>query len=160
MRPNDLVKDSEHSHQVALFAWLAVARLHGFAAADDWAAGATLPIPAPQTPLGPVGLEWAHAIHNQGHGDALRGARARAEGVRCGIPDIFIPVPMGRFHGLYIELKKPSVKPKRDASNGGLSEEQRQFRNYCVFVSYGWEVCYGWREAAEAIRRYFSQFSW
>lgn len=154
MRPNELAKDSEHSHQVALFAWVAVARLYGFQAADDWAAGADLPIAAPRPPLEFVGLAWLHAIHNQGHGSALRGSRARAEGVRKGVPDMFLPYPIRFYAGLYIELKKPSVKPKQ-GGKGGLSQEQINFRDYVLGMGYAWSVCYGWREAADCIKNYF-----
>jgi hypothetical protein len=36
------------------------------------------------------------AIHNQGHGDKVRGGRARAEGVKTGVPDLCLPV--SRWH--------------------------------------------------------------
>ena len=85
MTPDQLAKSgTEHGHQVALFAWCAVARLHGFDVADDWAAGMGIEAAkSSRTNRTPVdALEWFHAIHNQGHGDKVRGANAKAEGVR------------------------------------------------------------------------------
>src|SRR4051812_7142849 len=92
MTPDQLSKSgTEHAHQVALFAWAAVACYHGFAVANLWAKSGVLD---PQYNRRPIPcLKWLHAIHNQGHGDAIRGGRAKAEGVRKGIPDIFLPFP-------------------------------------------------------------------
>lgn len=169
MTPDQLAKSgSEHGHQVALFAWCAVARLHGFDVADDWAAGMGIEAAkSGRTNAQPVpALEWFHAIHNQGHGDKVRGANAKAEGVRKGIADTFLPYPVYeqcpsdsqlmivKWCGLYIEMKKPSEKPKREGSKGGVSDEQSAFGAWCNCNSYGWVVCYSWREAADMLRRY------
>lgn len=182
MTPDQLAKSgTEHGHQSALFAYVAVARMHGFAAADAWAVGASLPDYLKPGLSQPVpALEWFHAIHNQGHGDKVRGANAKAEGVRAGVADTFLPWPVfetlkfqadGHFEdnhfvesevfsadrikwaGLYIEMKKPSEKPKKEGK-GGVSEAQRKFGDYAKAVGYGWIVCYSWREAADALRSY------
>ncbi len=85
MRPSQLAKDSEHSQQVALFAWCAVAKLHGFDVADAYDAGAKLPAPDPLRPVAVPALEWFHAIPNGGsRGDdeksrAIRGGQLKAE---------------------------------------------------------------------------------
>ena len=153
MKPSQLAKASEHSHQVALFAWCAIAYKFGFGVANAMDKGevppANEPVPA---------LEWIHAIHNQGHGDAVRGAHAKAEGVRSGVADIFLPWPVYPNAsqitcGLYIELKTPDKKPKVNGK-GGLSDEQISFGKYANSVGYCWKVCYGWREAADMIEKY------
>lgn len=175
MTPDQIAKSgSEHGHQSALFAYCAVARIHGFDAADAWAAGDKLPAPNPDEGDKVPALEWFHAIHNQGHGDKVRGGMAKAEGVRKGIADTFLPWPAIRetyevrladdlqpahkrivvWSGLYIEMKKPSEKPKSDKAKGGVSTEQSAFGAYCNTVGYGWIVCYSWREAADVLRRY------
>lgn len=162
MTPDQLAKSgTEHAHQVALFAWAAVAAWHGFKVANLWAETGVLD---PQYSRRPIPcLKWLHAIHNQGHGDAIRGGRAKAEGVRAGIPDIFLPWPIKKieinqigYHGLYIELKKPSMKPVKENSKGGLSTEQEEFSEFARANGYRWEVCYGWREAAKIIQEYLS----
>lgn len=165
MRPDQLAKSgTEHGHQVALFAFVNVAKWHGFDAAEAWAAGADLP-PMPEAPEVPA-LAWFHAIHNQGHGDKVRGALAKAEGVRKGVADTFLPWPvyeqcpsdsqvmMMKWAGLYIEMKKPSERPVSFKSKGGLSDEQIEFKEYALNVGYGWCVCYSWSEAAKTLRQY------
>lgn len=174
MTPDQLAKSgSEHAHQVALFAFLAVARNVGFKAAWQWAEkpGAAM--------LGSTNdkvdaLEWIHAIPNGGtRGDdeksrAIRGGALKAEGVRQGVADVFLPWPVGEYQttkeyddvfvakwcGLYIEMKKPSLKPKSTEAKGGLSDEQIEFSSYAKRNGYGWIVCYSWREAATAIQDY------
>lgn len=163
MTPDQLAKSgTEHSNQVALFAWAAVAAWNGFAVATMWAQTGDFPnaeyLTFNRKPI-PC-LKWLHAIHNQGHGDAIRGAKAKAEGVRKGIPDIFLPMAkyIGTmvYHGLYIELKKPSMKPVKQTSAGGLSAEQIEFREYAQSNGYCWKVAYGWQEAAKIIQDYLS----
>lgn len=157
MTPAKLAKSgTEHGHQAALFAWCAVARLHGFDVADDWAAGMGIEAAkSSRTNRTPVdALEWFHAIHNQGHGDKVRGAIAKAEGVRRGVPDTFLPWPVAHWHGLYIEMKKPAEKPKSSTAKGCVSDEQAKFGEYARAVGFGFMVCYSWREAADALRSY------
>lgn len=162
MKIEDICKnDTEAGHQRALFAWAAVAAYHGFRAVEVWAdTGVIRNYGDAQIPC----LKWLHAIHNQGHGDAIRGGRAKAEGVRAGIPDIFLPFPTWeqpekyepKFFGLYIEMKKPSMKPLRETSKGGLSPEQIEFAKFAKENGYRWEVCYGWKDAAKIIQEYLS----
>lgn len=158
MTPATLAKSgTEHGHQAALFAYCAVAYLHGFDVADEWCKTGVIPQTTPysmhETPTVPA-LEWFHAIHNQGHGDKVRGANAKAEGVRKGVADTFLPWPNGGWHGLYIEMKKPTERPKSETAKGGVSDEQRSFGEYAKRVGYGWAVCYGWEHAVTTLRSY------
>lgn len=170
MKIESLLKSGKESaNQKALFAWAAIARHRGFAAADAWAAGVALSPglawanPEPR-------LEWLYAVPNGGaRGDSalsrqIRGAQLKAEGVKAGVPDIFLPVPIWEWNptgvdkvvkycGLYIELKRPELKPKR-YGNGGLSNEQMAFAEYANANGYLWVCSYGWREAANAIKLY------
>lgn len=155
MTSNKLAKSgTEHGEQVALFAYVAVAYLHGFDVADEWCKTGKLPQRSPDAPPAVPALEWFHAIHNQGHGDKVRGANAKAEGVRKGVADTFLPWPNAGWHGLYIEMKKPTEKPKSSTAKGGVSDEQAKFGEYARRVGYGFMVCYSWREAANALRSY------
>lgn len=160
MTPSQIAKsNTERGHQTAFFAFCAIAHLYGFDVAHRWnQEGDTylstvshfVGTPQPVIPA----LKWIHAIHNQGHGDAIRGAAAKAEGVRAGVADIFLPYPHADWHGLYIEMKKPEIKPKRQNSKGGVSSSQNAFRDYALKVGYGWCVCYGWREAVGIVQTY------
>lgn len=163
MTPEQLAKSgTEAAHQTALFAWAAVARQHGFAAAWEWAAGVALGRASSRLDYAPVPeLEWLHHIPNGGsRGDdaksrAIRGGQLKAQGVRQGVADIFLPVRKAGWSGLYIEMKKPSEKPKREGSKGGVSEEQQKFGVFVRSQNFGWVVCYSWKEAAEIIQQYF-----
>lgn len=91
-------------------------------------------------------LETMFHIPNGGKRGAIEAARFKAQGVRAGVPDIFLPAPRGRYHGLFIELKRQT--------GGRVSEAQREMiqalrmRGYCV------EVCKGYHEAADLIEKY------
>lgn len=90
-------------------------------------------------------LELLHHIPNGGKRNIATAARLKKEGVKAGVPDLFLPAPKGKWHGLYIEMK---------ALKGTLSENQRWWidklkkQGYCVVVCYGWEaakdtiICY------------------
>lgn len=159
---------TEHSHQVELFAWSAVAKLYGLSIACLWAN--SHPLHAKRKPPAELvdaqtlanaspelRLTWLHAIPNGGSrgndslSAAIVGARMRAEGVLRGVPDIFLPWPSPDTGGLYIELKKPSQ------SETALSKEQRLFRDYARQVGYGWHVCFGYVEAINVICEYLGK---
>lgn len=92
-------------------------------------------------------LRWLHAIHNQGHGDAVHGARDKAAGVMAGVHDMFLPVTCPQYAGLYIELKK--------ADGGkGMSASQKEFAAYCDTQRYAWREAAGYRAAITAILEY------
>ena len=44
------------------------------------------------------------AIPNGGSRDRREAARMTAQGVKPGVPDLFIPRAAGKFHGLFIEM--------------------------------------------------------
>jgi len=143
---------AEHAHQAALFMWANMCVNFGFYTAnckeaytvEGWALNFSSNNPyefkVPQ-------LEWLHAIHNQGHGDKIRGGIAKAEGVKAGVFDIFLPVPIVNEMkaGLYIELKVGKNQPTND---------QLRFQTYARYVRYDADIAYGWLEARAIISRY------
>jgi len=176
MTPHTLSKSgTEHAHQVAVFAYRAVAYLHGFEVANAWCDTGMLPKPTEEglkSPKVPA-LEWLHAIANGGsRGDnaqsrAIRGGALKAEGVKPGVSDLFLPWPVWdtmdlngnpfrfvRYAGLYIEMKKPAQKPKTPKGKGGASDEQIKFGEYVKRVGYGFAICYSWEEAVLILRSY------
>ena len=69
-----------------------------------------------------------------------------ALGVRSGVPDLMLPIPMGGKHGLFIEMKR--------ADGGRLSVAQRKWLTWLGELGYEAVCCHGWQEAREAIERY------
>jgi hypothetical protein len=136
IQPDSLAKSgSEHGEQVAFFAWAA--------RAADYA-------PA---------LGWAYATPNGGsRGDtersrAIEGGKMKAEGVKSGVPDVFLPHP--RFHvgrqamyaGAYCELKT------KDGGDGG-SDNQKKWLARLSEVGYACTIANGWHE----MRRFFVEY--
>ena len=115
---------SEHQEQVTLFEWAA------------WM-GTQLPE-----------LKKMHAIPNGGKRDIRTAAMLKAEGVKPGVPDIFLPVPRGRWHGMYIELKR--------RKGGTVSKEQQAWIN-ALKEDYWCAVCHGWEAARDEIMRYLRE---
>lgn len=57
-----------------------------------------------------IGGDAAKIFHipNGGSRNMLEAVSLKAQGVRAGIPDLFLPVARNGFHGLWIEVKAPS----------------------------------------------------
>ena len=70
-----------------------------------------------------------------------RRADLRAEGIKAGVPDLFLPVARGGHHGLFIEMKvargKPSVEQLRFA---GLVTAQGYQVRFCWGQEQGWQA--------------------
>lgn len=85
-------------------------------------------------------------VPNGGSRGKVEAARFKAEGVKPGVPDLFLPVARGLWHGLFIELKRQK--------GGRVSEAQRRWIADLERQGYRAEVACGWREAAEIIEIY------
>lgn len=94
-------------------------------------------------------LELLHSIPNGGARCKATAGRLKAEGVKAGVPDMFLPVPRAQKHGLYIELKKKK--------GGRLSDEQKKWIAALAAKGYTAIVCHGADEAIKAITGYLSQ---
>lgn len=160
MNPEQLAKSgTEHGEQAALFCWAAKAASRGFAAAWDMEAYASFD--RAEALYGSENavpeLEWFHAVPNGGsRGDTARSAKIqggimKAEGVKPGVADTFLPVRRGQWPGLYIEMKKGTERKKKD---GGMSDKQVEFRDFVQAQGYGFVTCYSWREAATILQQY------
>lgn len=56
-------------------------------------------------------LRFMYHTPNGGSRNVIEAVNLKAQGVRSGVPDICLPVPKGKYHGLYIELKRYGGKP-------------------------------------------------
>lgn len=115
---------TEHGHQCAVFCWIALNQ----AAYPD--------------------ALKAHAIPNGGERNPIVAARMKAEGVRPGVFDIFLPVARRGYHGLFIEMKKPG---------GKLSDAQEKKQAEYVADGYAAFMCDHWQHAVELIAWYLER---
>jgi len=79
-------------------------------------------------------------------------AKAKKEGLKKGVPDLFIPVPKNGFNGLFIEMKKPKCLKSKA---GTVSKEQREWLNLLSLNGYKSVVCVGSDVAIGVIDEYF-----
>ena len=114
---------SESSDQIALFEWAALMqeRLPELALLSHYPSG--------------------------GKRDKVTAARLKAEGVRAGIPDLWLPCARLGYHGLYIELKVPG---------GRVSDKQQWWIDALREQGYRVTVCWQWLDAAAELEQYLT----
>lgn len=93
-------------------------------------------------------LKWLHAIPNGGRRDKKEAADLKRQGVKAGVSDIFLPLPKGKYHGLYIEMKVKGNKP---------TEKQTEFLEYAKGAGYAVAVTYSAEEAIKVITMYLKE---
>lgn len=74
--------------------------------------------------------------------DKVQAAILKKMGVKRGVPDLFLPVPSGACHGLFLEMKTDA---------GRVSDEQVWWGDHLKANGYACRVCFGWRQAVEAL---------
>ena len=125
MTPDSLARNpSEEAQQTAFFCWCVMQFDH-------------LPV-----------LRFAFAIPNGGKRDKITAGKLKAQGVKPGVPDVMVPVPVGRWPGLWLELKKVGGTP---------SAEQREWQAFLVSQGYAHRICVGYIAMREAVKEYFGQ---
>jgi hypothetical protein len=80
-------------------------------------------------------------------------ARLKRMGVRAGIPDYFLHVPVKGWAGLWIELKRPKAGAVKA---GATTERQDEQLRLMASLGYRAEVAYGWEQAADIIADYLN----
>lgn len=73
------------------------------------------------------------AIPNGGHRSKRTAGKLKAEGVRAGVPDLFLPVAAHGMHGIWLELKCEKNKPS--VAQAAWAKALRE-QGYCVEVVY------------------------
>jgi len=114
-----IMKTSEHQEQVMLITWFRM-----------------------QYPKFKLHL-WA--IPNGGSRHIVTAVNLKAEGVLAGVSDLFLMIPKGEYHGMFIEMK---------AKAGKVSDSQKEFMAAASSMNYLAVVCYGFDEAKTAITKY------
>jgi len=90
-------------------------------------------------------LQYLFHIPNESVGGQGWLVRNRQMGVKAGVPDLFYPVPLHGYHGLFIEMK---------AKDGRLSSKQVKWLNALGEFGYKTAVCNGWEEAKKVLEDY------
>lgn len=85
------------------------------------------------------------AIPNGGVRHKAVASKLKKEGVKAGVPDIFLAHPKGTYAGLWIEMKYGKNK---------TSPKQREWLRALSDSGYRTEVCYGADEAWQVILDY------
>lgn len=120
------MKTEEHNEQVALMHWWSYAsKSHG------------------------IPEHLLFAIPNGGDRNILVAAKLKAEGVRAGVPDLFLAVPRGRYHGLFVEMKK--------TKGGRIQANQKKMLEILEVYGYHSIVCHGFFEARKEIENYITE---
>lgn len=94
------------------------------------------------------GLQWMFAIPNGGHRHVRVAMKMKAEGVKAGVWDIFLPIPKGKYHGLFIEMKWGKNK---------LTDSQKEFGQFVERQGYQTKVAYDWEMALSYLIEYMEQ---
>lgn len=86
-------------------------------------------------------------IPNEGKRSEIMGNMMRKEGLRRGVPDLFLAYPVGKYSGLWIEMK---------TEKGRVTPEQTDYLLLLAQCGYVAEVCHGWEKAKQCIERYLA----
>ena len=84
-------------------------------------------------------------IANESKRSKTYGAQLKRMGMRKGFPDLFVPVALNGYHGLFIEMKSDS---------GKLSEKQREWLMTLTKQGYLCRVCRSFEAATALINNY------
>ena len=102
-------------------------------------------------------IEWCNqhpvakhifAIPNGSYKSAASAAKFKREGLRSGVPDLFLPVARHGFHGLFVEMKR--------TKGSVTSKEQLAWIEFLSQQGFACLVCKGADAAIQIIEGYLS----
>lgn len=79
---------------------------------------------------------------------AIAGMFLKRAGVRSGVPDYFLPIPRGGYHGLWLEMKR------RDQVGRKKRPEQLDWQKKLRENGYVSEFVYGWEDCVRVMKLY------
>lgn len=85
-------------------------------------------------------------VPNGGLRDKRTGAEMKRLGVKAGVPDLCLPCARGKYHGLYIEMKR--------LKDSKTTKEQEEWHRMLAAEGYMIAVAYTCEEGIETIRKY------
>ena len=95
-------------------------------------------------------LQFLFHIPNESVGGQGWIVRNRQLGVKSGVPDLMLPIPMNGYHGMFIEMK---------AKNGRTAPVQQKWIDALNALGYLAVVAYGWEDARCQIEEYLNLVS-
>jgi hypothetical protein len=95
-------------------------------------------------------VRWScvFAIPNGGLRHIAVGRRLKKEGVRSGVPDVFVAVPSGGKHGLFIEFKQPGNR---------MTAAQKIWKEMLWGQGYHVDVCFSAEEGVQLVESYLGE---
>ena len=123
-------RNEESQHQMALIRWAGLASFPR-----------SLPGVEPGERIG----DYLFAVPNGGARSKATAGKLKAEGVKAGVWDLMLALPIGRTPGLWIEMK---------AGRNNLTPEQRTWRDRMTRVGYKAVPCWSWEAARDAVLEY------
>lgn len=91
-------------------------------------------------------IDTMYHIPNEGKRSFYTGNKLKKEGLKKGVADICLPVPSGKYIGLYIEMKY---------GNNKVTKEQLDFLYRMQALGHAVKVCYSAEEAINTIIKYY-----
>lgn len=122
--PVVLYEATEHQEQIALIDWADVVSKSRYPS-----------------------LRWLYAVPNGGLRHPVVANYLKAEGLKPGVPDLVLPVPVLPWHGAYLEMKR---------YDGELTPRQVEWRDHLVAVGYAYRMARGWEEARDFLIAYLN----
>jgi len=95
------------------------------------------------------GSPLAFAIPNGGKRHIITAMKMKQEGVKPGVPDVFIAIPAWGASGLFLEFKRRT---------GRVTEEQASYLYWLLEAGYRTAVVRSLEEAIEAVKLYLGDF--
>jgi hypothetical protein len=94
-------------------------------------------------------IELMFSIPNGGSRNIIEAVHLQQQGVKPGVPDVFLPVANGVYHGLFIEMKR--------IKGGVLSDKQDEYIIKLKQQFYRVDICKGADEAIRVIKDYYGE---
>ena len=86
------------------------------------------------------------AIANGGKRSITEASRLKAEGVLAGVPDLFIAKPVGKYAGLFLEMKR--------TARSSVSVAQKALISTLAAAGYRTHIAYGCADAWSVFQSY------
>lgn len=92
-------------------------------------------------------LKLLYHCPNGGTRNKLEAANLKRQGVKAGVPDLFLPVSRNNKHGLFLEMKVGRNK---------CTDNQKKWIRKLLEQGYEVKVCYSCEEAIQIIKKYLN----